>query len=134
EDDHPREVAEHANRGERTLPARAHLAGLGVLEELLGDALVALVGRDTEKRDTGRADQPRPGRPAENAGCRSVRVARLAVRRTAQDLDRQHAQGGVHHAAGQRADTVEGAVARLRAMAECGAREAPEGVSAEADR
>ena len=134
EHDHARQVAGDAERRERPLDALAHLPGLGLLEEALRDALVALLQPDADDDQAGDRHEELPGRPAQHAAGGLARAAAGSAAGADQDRHRGDAEHRVADAAREPVDALLGVVARLRPVADRRAHEPPERVAGQADR
>src|SRR4029079_2028835 len=98
-----------------------HLLGLRVIEELLGDAAVALVERDPNHHEADRSDDPWPARPTEDSGGRALRIGAAARAGADQDLHCEDTECPVGEAARKRGEPLEPGIAAFGPAPEDGA-------------
>ena len=110
EDDHAGEMSDRSDPADPLLHPGPHLLGLGVLEELLGDASVALVESHPDHHGPGDPDDPGAAWPSEDSGRRLLRVAGAASARAHHDLHGDDAHRAVDEPARNGCDAVESAV------------------------
>src|SRR5579862_3584611 len=135
EDDRSREMAHRPDGGDPPPQRWSHLLDLGVVEELLREAAVALVKRDPDHDRSRRADEPLTAGPAEHAAGLLLCVAGVATTaRAEQDLDGERADDRVGDSACSCGEAIEATVGFLRSVSERSAEKPPERVTAEPDR